>query len=414
MDMRAYWVWLQAGLGIRAKTGGIISAFGSPKEMFEAGPTEWRLTGAVTNRQIQRLQSYTPEQAEEIVTRCGKNGWSIITPDCADYPPLLFKLDDFPVVLYVWGDLGCLRGKMAIAVVGTRSASRYSIDVAGRLSASLARAGAVVVSGGALGVDSAAHTGAMYGKGKTVAVLGCGLGADYLMSNYAMRAQIAETGAVISEYTPETQALGQNFPVRNRLISGLSYGTVVIEAGDRSGSLITASYALEQGRDVFAVPGDIINSSYTGTNKLIRDGAKPVFSAVDILEEYAFRYPDLVNLDLLEKTLAEVPNIPEGIRRSKNSVTAKAESAQINTQPHAAPKQTGMVKTAPKKEKRPLPDGFGENTKLVYSMLLPEPTHIDDIVRESLLEPNKVFIALTELEIYGFIELISGKRYVLI
>ena len=413
-DMRAYWVWLQNGLGIQGRTGGIVSSFRSPKEMYEAGPTEWRLTGALTNRQIQRLESYSPEQADTTVRLCEKNGWQLVTPDCADYPQLLLKLANFPAVLYTWGDLSCLTGQMAIAVVGTRSASRYSVDVAGRLSASLARAGAVVVSGGALGIDSAAHTGALFGGGKTVAVLGCGLGANYLMSNFAMRAQIAENGAVISEYPPGTEAIGQNFPIRNRLISGLSYGTVVIEAGERSGSLITASYALEQGRDVFAVPGDIINSAYTGTNKLIRDGAKPVFSAADVLEEYAFRYPEMVDIDLLERTLEEVPKLIDGVRSSTRTPPAKIQKPLPAPAPRKTSYQAPVQKAAPQKAKRQLPEILSENTRLVYSTLLPEPMHIDDIVRASMLEPSKVFIALTELEIYGFIALTSGKRYVLI
>jgi DNA processing protein len=414
VDMRAYWVWLQAGLGIQGRTDGVVSAFASPKEMFEAGQHEWRLTGAVTNRQIQRLENYSPEQADSIVRLCEKNGWQIITPDCEDYPPFLLKLNNFPAVLYTWGSLSCLKNKISVAVVGARSASRYSIDVAGRLSASLASAGAVVVSGGALGIDSAAHTGALYGRGKTVAVLGCGLAANYLPGNRALRAQIAENGAVVSEYPPETQPLGQNFPIRNRLISGLSYGTVVIEAGERSGSLITAGYALEQGRDVFAVPGDIINSSYTGTNKLIRDGAKPVFSAEDILEEYAFRYPGSLDLDVLEGSLSDVPAKPGGFGSSKDLTARRPELQAHNKSPSTDRSATPHKKAVRAKARRPLPESIGGNSNLVYSLILFEPTHIDDIVRTSKLNPTQVITALTELEIFGFIELTSGKRYVLI
>ncbi len=413
IDMRAYWVWLQTGLGIQGRTGDILSCFANPKEMYEAGPVEWRLSGALTSRQIQRLQSCSPEQAEPVIRQCEKNGWKLISPDSEDYPPLLFKLNNFPAVLYTWGELSCLKDKMAVAVVGTRSASRYSIDVAGRLSASLARAGTVVVSGGALGIDSAAHTGALFAGGKTVAVLGCGLGANYLMGNFPMRSEIARNGAVISEYPPDTQAVGPNFPIRNRLISGLSYGTVVIEAGERSGSLITAGYALEQGRDIFAVPGDIINSAYTGTNKLIRDGAKPVFSAADILEEYAFRYPGMVDIDLLERTLEEAPGATKGIQCAKRSSAPKPEKQpSVRAPKNFSPHQTEK-KAVPQQSKRALPEGTAENTKLVYSAFSAEPMHIDDIVRASKLEPAKVFTALTELEIYGFIALTSGKRYVL-
>ena len=414
IDMRAYWVWLQSGIGIQGRTEEIAGAFGSPKEMFEAGPAEWRLTGVLTNRQIRRLEDYSPEQAASVVRVCDINGWKLITPGHADYPPLLLKLSNFPAVLYTWGDLGCLAGKVAVAVVGTRSASRYSIDVAGRLSASLAGAGAVVVSGGALGIDSAAHTGALFGGGETVAVLGCGLAANYLPGNRALRAQIAENGAVISEYPPDTQAIAQNFPIRNRLISGLSYGTVVIEAGERSGSLITAGCALEQGRDVFAVPGDIINSSYTGTNKLIRDGAKPVFSAMDVLEEYAYRFPGVLNTEFLEQTLSDVPSIPGGFGDPKNLPVRKKETAAQNMPAQAIKPVVPQRKPAAPKARRTLPDSIGEHTRLVYSKIPAEPLHIDDIVRAAQLEPAQVITALTELEVYGYIELTSGKRYALI
>lgn len=413
-DNRAYWVWLQAGLGIQGRTDAVVPAFPNPKAMYDAGPLEWRLSGAVTNRQIQRLENYTLEAANSIVRQCETNGWQIITPDCMDYPQMLLKLNNFPCVLYTWGDLTCLKNKISIAVVGTRRASRYSIDVAGRLSASLSRSGAVVVSGGALGVDSAAHTGALFGGGKTVAVLGCGLAAKYLMGNYALRAQIAQNGAVISEYPPDTQAIGQNFPIRNRLISGLSYGTVVIEAGEKSGSLITAGYALEQGRDIFAVPGDIINSSYTGTNKLIRDGAKPVFSAADVLEEYAFRFPGTLGFDALETSLSEIPPKPGGFGNAKPIPLNKAAPQAQN-----APQKPDVAdylrrKASSTKPRRTLPESLDECTHLVYATILNEPTHVDDIVRAVKQDPAKVITALTELEVYGYIELTSGKRYVLI
>lgn len=414
LDTRAYWVWLQAGLGIQGRADAVTAAFASPKEMFEAGPTEWRLTGALTGRQIKRLEEYSPEQADSVVRECDTNGWKLVTPDCPHYPPLLLRINNFPVVLYTWGDLGCLEGRVPVAVVGTRSASRYSIDVAGRLSASLAGAGAAVVSGGALGIDSAAHTGALFGGGVTVAVLGCGLAANYLPGNRALRAQIAQNGAVVTEYPPQTQAVGPNFPIRNRIISGISCGTVVIEAGERSGSLITASFALEQGRDVFAVPGDVINSSYTGTNKLIRDGAKPVFSAMDVLEEYDARFPGLLDLDSLGHSLSDVPVMPGGFGDAKNLPARKAAPATAGKP--LPPKTPFPVhkKSAVQKTRRILPDSLSEITRRVYAAITAEPTHVDDIVRAVKHEPAQVITALTELEVYGFIELTSGKRYALI
>ena len=397
MDIRTYWVWLQNGMGIAARTSEALAAFESPEAMAQAGPTAWRLSGAFTPKQIQRLEQSRPEDARATVEQCDNNGWRLITPADADYPPLLRKLDNAPVVLYTWGDVSCLQNRLPVAMVGTRAASRYGTEVAGRLSASLAEAGAVIVSGGALGVDSTAHAGALFAKGKTIAVLGCGLAANYLMGNYPLRREIAQNGAVVSEYPPQTPALGKNFPVRNRLISGMSYGTVVIEAGERSGSLITASYALEQGRDVFAVPGDIINSAFTGANKLIRDGAKPVFSAADVLEDYAARFPHLLDLESLERVL---PNI------------------------RVAPGKTGKPKRAPAAKPAPPPppppkkkspgDNLSPDAGHVYDLFEAQPAHVDDLVRAAQWPASRVITALTELEIGGYIELTSGKRYALI
>ncbi len=408
MDIRPYWVWLQMSLGIKARVDEILSVFPSPKALYDAGTAEWRLSGVLNPNQIQHLNQIEIEKANEIVRLCDINGWSIITPDSALYPPLLLQVYDYPTVLYVWGDLSCLKNRISVAVVGTRSASRHSIDVAGRLCASLARAGAVVVSGGALGIDSAAHTGAMYAGGKTVAVLGCGLAAHYLSENYAMRKNISQNGAVISEYPPDTQPKGLNFPIRNRIISGLAYGTVVIEAGERSGSLITARLASEQGRDVFAVPGDVISSSFTGANRLIMDGARPIFSAADVLCDYAVTYPGFLDINKIERTLdGEIVPLDGVISSSKPRI---AHSYGHNKEENAKHKEN--IKTE-SPAKRRLDGNADENMKAVYACFEGTPIQTDDIIRKSGLNTSIVIEALTRLEICGLIQLESGNRYIL-
>lgn len=235
-------------------------------------------------------------------------------------------------MLFVWGDETILNSEVMLSVVGTRKASNYSMRVTRLLSSKLARAGAVIVSGGALGVDSAAHTGAMEG-GRTIAVLGCGFGTDYLRDNAALRREISKNGAVITEYFPFTPASRTTFPMRNRIISGMSLGTIVVEAGERSGSLITARLALSEGRDVFAVPGEVITSAFTGTNRLIHDGAKPVFTALDVLEEYYYTYPDKIDLSGADKPLGEAlknmpieeVSVPEPVHRA---VRQKSKTVQ--------------------------------------------------------------------------------------
>ena len=404
-NSKLYWVWLQSALGVRAKAAKIFTAFTCPQELYEAGAFEWRISGAFTPRQINRLENTSLDIAREIIETCQKNKWGIVTPACEDYPVLLKDIDDYPLALYTHGDLSCLKNKLNLAIVGTRHASAYGTEVAARLAASLTAAGALIVSGGALGIDSAAHRGAMYEKGSTVAVLGCGLASDYLATNQALRNQIAQNGALVTEYPPATPALGSNFPIRNRLISGMSLGTVVIEAGERSGSLITANFALEQGRTVFAVAGDIINSSFTGANKLIRDGAKPVFSALDILEEYEYSHSHIIDLSAV-KPLGGEGTVP-------NPASAKISQNQHEKRPVSKKEKAAKAKTVPP-AKRDLPPEIGELETSVYRAVDRQPTHIDDIIRASGREPAQVLVALTQLELLGFIGLTDGKRYVLI
>ena len=306
MDDRCYWIWLQSALGVQSRLEEAIAYFGTARRLYEAGELEWKLAGLFTARQLEKLRSQRLTQAEEILKQCAGNGWLALTPEDPCYPKRLRAIPNFPAALYVWGRMPDLDGRVALAVVGAREASFQGRQIAQGLCKAFAQAGAVVVSGGALGIDSAAHMGALEGGGETVAFLGCGLGARYLMENQYLRESIAAHGAVVSEFPPGTPPGRTTFPVRNRLLSGVSCGTVVIEAGEKSGSLITARCALEQGRDVFAVPGDIVSSAYTGANRLIRDGAKPVLTAMDVLEEYQYLYPDTLHLTGADRPFAKL------------------------------------------------------------------------------------------------------------
>lgn len=203
------------------------------------------------------------------------------------YPGLLKEIHDPPRRLWVQGDSDFLSRGLLIAVVGARECTGYGKKAAYELSRELARAGATVVSGLAYGIDTAAHQGALDGGGKTVAVLGCGIDLPYPAGNVALKSKIAESGAVVSEFSPGTEAAPWTFPQRNRIISGISRGVVVVEAGLKSGSLITSDFALQQGREVFAVPGPITSTQSEGTNRLIQNGAKLVLGAKDVLDEFA-------------------------------------------------------------------------------------------------------------------------------
>lgn len=404
MSNKLYWVWAQNALGISAsvKTDEIVSYFGDAEKLYFAGEYEWKISGIFTNGQINKLKSTTLDRAKGIVEECEKYKIKLATPDDGYYPSMLFKLPNLPLVLYVRGDLDCLKNKIAIAMVGAREASDIGVRIARALSASLSRSGAVVISGAAKGIDSAAHTGAMNAGAKTVAVLGCGFGTDYLPENEPLRREIAHHGALVTEYPPRTPAFGHNFPFRNRIISGLSYGTIVIEANEKSGSLRTVGHAIEQGRDIFAVPGDITSSMNMGTNKLLRDGAKPVFNAMDVLEEYAERYPDLLDIDKIETILSTEPQsaIPPTVKKEKRRKKEKPEKEQeVQTE-----QTTPFVKAA-------APENISEKARLIFEAFCEETMQAEELILRTKLSTVDFLSAMTELEILGYIEPLAGKNY---
>lgn len=401
MDDRCYWIWLQSALGVQSRLDELIAYFGTPRRMFELGDFEWRLSGLFTAKQLEKLRTRRPEEAGAILTQCADNGWTILTPQDPLYPARLRALPNFPAVLYVWGRMPALDGQVTLAVVGAREASLQGRQVAQGLCEAFAKAGAVVVSGGALGIDSAAHMGALEGGGETVAFLGCGLGARYLMENQHLRESIARHGAVVSEFPPGTLPSRATFPIRNRLLSGVSCGTVVIEAGEKSGSLITARCALEQGRDVFAVPGDIVSSAYTGANRLIRDGAKPVLTALDVLEEYQYLYPDTLDLTgadrpLFEKNGAQAPHNTHNCAQMHNIRETQAVPAQSGTQ------------------EPPIPDHLSTAAKRLLTLLSTGALHVDEAADRLQMPAQEILGALTELELYGLVRPESGRRYTLL
>lgn len=396
-----YWIWLQTSLGAGARTDELLSYFETPEELYNAGSKEWRLSGLLTQNKIDALKRTTPSQTGEILNECKRRGYSVITPDDNRFPKRLLNLPNMPLVIYTMGDWSVLNDPVSIGMVGTRKAGEYGIEVAQKLSRSLASAGATVVSGGALGIDSEAHAGAMLAKGRTLAFLGCGLSFSYLRENAPLRRAITRYGAVASEFPPFAQATRTTFPIRNRLISGVSLGVVVVEAGIKSGSLITANCAIEQGRDVFAVPGDIVRSSFDGAGYLIKNGAKPVFCAEDILGEYAFSYGDIIDLEKARKPLSEIEYVE--YRKNKEKQPAVKENIR----------ETSACEEQAEKGKA-LTDEISDNAKLIYSVLSGKEKHIDDIVRETNLKMNTVLASLTELELLGYVELVSGKKYKLI
>ncbi len=409
MNFDLYWIWLSCGLGAGASCLDLISYFEwNPYDIYDASFNEIYALDVITRHQTEKLKGFSLEEAQKILDTVRANGWKVVTPSSEFYPPSLTRLQNPPLVLYVKGDESVLKNELSISVVGARKASDYGTAVARALSSAMAELGFTVVSGGALGIDSAAHTGALDVNGKTVCVLGCGLGTKYLMDNQPLRDKIAENGAVITEFPPFSPAGKTTFPLRNRIISAISLGTVVVEAGERSGSLITARLALEQGKDVFAVPGDLVSSSFLGTNNLIRNGATPVFSPNDILEAYFFKYFDL---------LGKKERFPDDeiIVRAQRYLTATESRAEEKTEAEVKTRKTktaeATVGTVPEKPKKEPPSYLTENARLVYSLLSTEPIHIDEIINLSYIGTKETLSAVTELEIYGLAVQISGRRY---
>lgn len=406
MSQKEYWIWLQYALGAGARVDEILAHYGSPEAIYCAGSRDWRLSGVFKADVISRLIKRSPSESYSVMKECENNGWHIITPEDDCYPKGFKNLSDYPLVLYVWGNTEVLKHEVPISIVGTRYASVYGKKIATALSYSLTKAGALVVSGGAKGIDSCAHIGALNAGGKTIAFLGCGLASNYLIENLELRKLIARDGAVVSEFMPQTQPTKFAFPIRNRLISAFSHGTVVIEAGEKSGSLITARYALEQGRDVFVVPGDIISSNFKGTNRLLREGAKPVFSALDILEEYVYHYADRLNLENAGELVVDSASqneIPQSIAKEKPVKPVKTDK----------PRQESYVQMtlSPQKEERKAPDGLSDCALKIYNILNETPKSAEEIISIIGFSPSDVLTALTELEFSGAVNVHPGGLY---
>lgn len=376
-----YWVWLGMAFGSAdAKTDEIIRSCDDLAHLLDGG-CEVQLTNALR----ERLHSVKLDDAKRIVDNMEKCGIDILTPDDERYPDRLRNIFAQPVVLYVDGELGDIDTELTIAMVGAREYSNYGYAAANKIATELSSAGAIIVSGMAKGIDTVCHTAAVKCGMRTVAVLGCGIDKTYPMQNKTLRELISKNGAVVTEFAPGTPPLSRNFPVRNRIISGLSMGVVVVEAGEYSGSLITANVALEQGKDVFAVPNDIFTTEARGTFKLLRQGAIPVSCGMDVLEEYRFRFAKNLRLENLENA-----------EDKQKLVYEKATLQQVQL---------------PIKKPLPVPEGLSQQAAQVCGALGEVPVQMEEISEKLQMPIREVLTALTELEIIGIVSAQSGKRY---
>jgi DNA processing protein len=307
----ADWIRLDQTAGVGRETARkLLSAFGLPENIFAANYAA--LLKVVPERMARALTSSPPDETLALIERTmqwmQQPGNHVLTLADNDYPQALLDIPDPPIMLYAKGRLDLLT-RPSIAVVGSRNATAQGVTNAERFSEVLGKAGLTIVSGMALGIDTAAHQGGLRGAGSTVAVIGTGADLVYPARNRKLAHQIAEGGCIVSEYPLGMPAIASNFPRRNRIISGLARGVLVVEAAMQSGSLITAKMAAEQGREVFAIPGSIHSPLAKGCHLLIKQGAKLVESAEDILEE--FRYYQAVKTRLPADPAAEAPSMTE-------------------------------------------------------------------------------------------------------
>ena len=448
MKDRLFQIWFSLRCGAaNTEFVGLLEQHGSPYAIFSMEDAEIeRLT--CSQRLKRAFSDKSLQESYRILSYCEENGIDLLFWSDEAYPTSLRSLKDPPSLLYVKGRLPELSRVLCVSVVGTRQMSEYGKQMAYKIGYELASAGAVVVSGLALGNDSVATAGALAANGRTVAVLGCGIDIVYPPEHATLSRQILKSGALITEYPPGSPPERYHFPARNRLISGLGQGTVVIEAIRGSGALITARKALLQGRDIYAVPGNVGCENTFGTNQLIHDGAVMVQSARDILENYTFLYRDSLDMTGLLKAEGKSDADDEWIARlkvssacgptqakptRKNNVCIEQKPKAENIKEKAAPriscepsgrmaersladrvvKPAGAVVTS---DAGAALSGLNDKQKRLLEMLpLDRSASLDELTRErdgQKLSVGEVLSAMTVLEIKGLVQSLPGGLYV--
>lgn len=405
------WIWFQEAVGLGSvKADRVIRELGSPRRMLELSPRALFEQGFFVEREAEAILKKPWDNAKRTLDQAMKLGYTVLTPDHPNYPINLTHIDAMPCVLYVQDstasdDLSVLSKGLILAMVGTRKASEYGIQAARNLSLDLAAAGCTIVSGLAVGIDSVCHEGALKAGGGTVGFMACGLDVDYPKESAELKRRIlASGGALVSEYPPGVRAMPGHFHVRNRLISGIAEGVVVLEAGENSGALITAHHAMEQNRDVFAVPGGIFDRNLVGCNRLIRDGAKIVLNAYSILEEYLTHLPEGMTPSKIVAAIKGVPRLgaPEAPKRQGR------RSGVVSAGPAKAAVPARVEKLS---QERLQTMGVTENARRVYISLEREPAPGEVIAARSGLPVMSVMASMTELELLGLAKLYPGQRY---
>lgn len=400
------WLWVTNCLGCGNKRiWEVVGRFRSVSEACAAMRDRNARADLLTAKEQKAADSIDSSWIDELISYCENGNIYILTYDDEKYPERLKSIFNPPAVLYCRGDINCLENDFSISIVGTRRPSDYSIRLTNALAKELAKFGVVIISGFAVGIDIAANMSAVNSGGKTIAVLGCGLDHNYPKENFAYRSEIEKNGLFISEYYPKMSGNSSSFPARNRILSGLSLGTIVIEAAEKSGALITANLALSQGKDIFAAaPHDLFDKRYGGNVRLIRDGAICLCGLKDILYEYYENYGHKI-ASAADELLINVPEPAEKNNAPKISADEQPERTTVKKPVGEPAKETSAQFDA---------SLLSDEEAKVYNTLKASGTAMlaDDIAEACGIEISDMLTILTDLEIEGAVTQRAGQKYI--
>ena len=397
--MLIYWIWFAELPDIALWQKHILlEHFSDPEELYHARPDALSVIEDITDDIIKALQNKDLSRAHSILRACQEKNIHLFTLNDDAYPRRLKNTKDAPLVLYCKGFLPDLDNTPTVAIVGTRKATPYGMNVSRRMGAQIAACGGIVASGGATGNDTMALSGALSCKNPVIAVLAGGVDVVYPKSNTTLFSQIEKQGCLISQYPPGTPHYRWNFPVRNRVLSGISNGVLVVEAPENSGALITARAALEQGRDVFAVPGNIDVPTCAGSNALLQDRATPVLGGWDIMKEYEAIYPDKVHkatVPTLFHEEAPAAKVAEPATPPKKSSAKNIGTHKIPIDKEEKSSYSGIRNDL---------SGLSDQEKAIIACLTGTPKPLDDVIEQAGIPSQKVLSILTMLAIRGYVQ----------
>lgn len=411
--MLVHWIWLatRPNISDRIKRD-VLDYFSDAEDVFYADENALARCPDITEQAVGALMDKKLDDAWQIIDTCKRMAIHILTYCDAAYPSRLKNIADSPLVLYYRGRLPDFDAQPFIGVVGTRKASAYGLSSARKLGYQIACCGGAVVSGAAEGIDAAAMSGALTGNGTVVGVLGCGVDIVYPACNRALFTDTQRYGCLISEFAPGTKPYAWNFPKRNRIISGISHGVLVVEAPKKSGSLITAQQALEQGRDVFVVPGNIDSGVCEGSNQLLREGGMVATSGWDIVGEYAAMYPGKLRTSDQPLPVSIMPEVAEQSQLKVAQPKQCVEKTEKTT-------TNGDKKSVDKPNKPPYSDvekklpPLNEQEQRIVNELKQGERLTDEVIAATGIAAGQMLGVLTLLEIKGVIRRLPGNRIAL-